>query len=203
MGKVFVVDDATVRLLKEEVGMTEYKFNSNVRMFLRELLEDPVNAQPSDSLRLNGLGRGKLIQKLLSNGIIERSERINDKDGDGNPKKATMRVKFRIPKKDFDRKMRNLYIKEFERNVPPRKKKIQEDGEGGAMGGATSAASSGAFEQPLFPVQRRIFGKTDESTTTTSVGDYEYDAPVLGDKESNARHNGFGGSVSVNFKKRK
>jgi hypothetical protein len=45
----------------------------------------------------------------------------------------------------------------------------------------------------------------DESTDTQSVRDYQYTVPFPGDKETLARKNGKGGSVSINFegKKRK
>ena len=85
----------------------------------------------------------------------------------------------------------------FEKNVPE-VEKIEEEGEGG---GATCADASGQFSAPCFPVQRRKMPiATDESTTTTTVGDYEYTAPAFGDDETLARHNGVGGSVSINRK---
>ena len=74
-----------------------------------------------------------------------------------------------------------------------------EDGEGGACGGATSAASSGQFTQPFGNVQRRKMPvEIDETTATTNVGDYEYDVPAFGDEETLARKNGVGGSISIN-----
>jgi hypothetical protein len=87
----------------------------------------------------------------------------------------------------------------FEKNLPQRKKsfnaELNEEGEGGACGGATSAASSGQFVD----VQRRKMPvEIDETTATTNVGDYEYDVSAFGDKETLARKNGVGGSVSIN-----
>lgn len=77
--------------------------------------------------------------------------------------------------------------------------------------GATSADASGQFSQPLFGVQRRTFKVTEEqmrlfneATATTSVGgaktDYQYTVPfpVDNDDETMKRHNGDGGSVSIN-----
>ena len=70
------------------------------------------------------------------------------------------------------------------------------------MGGATSAESSGQFSQPVFPMQRRTTynnsREIEEDTTTSSVGNYQYDVPFAGDKETLSRKNGKGGSVSIN-----
>ena len=137
-----------------EMEMTEQKFHSNIRNFISQLLQDPVNAQPSTLLKTNGLNRSILLKYLLKGGIIIRDERISDKDESGEPKTATMMVKFRCPKKNFDRKIQKLYMRFFEKNLPQRQihlrhEEINEDGEGGAIGGATSAASSGQFIQPF------------------------------------------------------
>ena len=190
--RIIKIDESMYRLIKEEAEMTEYRFTSNLKSFLRQLLDDPVNAQPTELFKMYGYSRSKLINMLIRNGIVEKDEKISDKDENGEPKTATMMVKFKVPKKDFKHKIKKLYIKLFERNVPS--KRVDEDGECGAL----SAASSGEYSCPVFPmVKREIYG-VDESTDTCSVGNYEYDAPVFGDKETLARKNGKGGSVSVN-----
>jgi hypothetical protein len=187
-----------------EMEMTEQKFHSNIRNFISQLLQDPINAQPSTLLRTNGLNRSILLKYLLKGGIIIRDERISDKDENGEPKTATMMVKFRCPKKNFDRKIQKLYMRFFEKNLPQRQihlrhEEINEDGEGGAIGGATSAASSGQFIQPFGSVQRRkIPTEIEETTTTMNTGNYQYTVPFGGDKETLARKNGEGGSVSIN-----
>lgn len=188
--RIIRIDTNMYNLLKEEVEMTEYRFNSNVKTFLKQLLDDPVNAKPSELLCLYGFNRSKLLRELSNVGIIERDDRISDKDENGEMKTATMMVKFRIPKKDFKHKLKKLYIKLFEKNVPDRK--INEDGEG-----ACSADSSGQFSQPVFPMMRRKMYGVDESTDTCSVGNYEYDVPFGGDKETLSRKNGKYGSVSI------
>ena len=114
----------------------------------------------------------------------------------GNPKSATMKVRYAVPKKNFNRNLKRLYIRLFEQNLP-----INEE-EGGAMGGATSADSSGQFSQPLFskPVKQKPYTEVmDEASTTQTVGNYQYDVPFAGDEETLSRHNGVGGSVSINF----
>lgn len=206
--KVIIINESDFYRLQENMQMTEHKFHQNIRLFISQLLQDPVNAQPSELLKENGCKRGYLIATLLKYHILEKQERISDKDADGNPKTATMLVKYKCPKKDFDRKIEKLYIRLFEKNLPPRQNhnsfdNINEEGEGGcAMGGATSAESSGQFIAPLGMVtqgkKQQKDSEIEESTTTMSVGDYSYDLPFGGDKESLARKNGKGGSVSVN-----
>ncbi len=191
-----IISESMAKRLNEEFEMTEYKFNNNIKHFLSNLLSDPVNAKPSYLLAQHGLVRSKLLKMMENIGMIERDEKISDTDENGQLKTATMMVKFRVPKKNFDRKLRKLWIRLFERNLP--EKKINEDGEG-----ATSADASGQFSQPVFPIQRRsMLGDTDieEATATVSVGNYQYDVPFAGDKESLARKNGVGGSISINIK---
>lgn len=195
--KVVVLSEAQVRMINEELELTEYKFYNNVKKFLSDLLADPVNARPTDMLLSNGLTRSKLLRYLMSVGLLERDEKLSDTDEFGQPKNVTMMVKFRVPKKNFDRKLRKLWIRLFERNLPPRKshEELNEEGEG-----ATSADASGEFVQPLFGVQRRKMpSEVEEATATITVGNYEYDVPFAGDDEALKRKNGIGGSVSVNL----
>lgn len=204
--RTIVITEDIFRELQDcdELCMSEYKFNSNIKHFLSNLLADPSNAQPSPILLKYGLKRSKLIPLLLNNGMLCKSEKISDKDENGDFKTATMKIRFKVPKKDFKHKLKKLYIKIFERNVPSDSSYgvndyIMEDGEG-AMGGcgATGADASGAFEQPLFGVQRRKMPTNISETDTFNAGDYGYDALAFGDKESLSRKNGKFGSVSVN-----
>ncbi len=209
--RIIILNESDVQRLQKisegydkEMEMTEQKFHSHIRKFISQILQDPVNAQPSILLKANGLNRSILLKYLLNSGILIRDERISDRDENGEPKTATMMVKFRCPKKNFDRKIQKLYMRFFEKNLPPRQihlrnEEINEEGEGGAIGGATSAASSGQFIQPFGSVQRRKMPtEIEETTTTMNTGNYQYTVPFGGDKETLARKNGDGGSVSIN-----
>lgn len=181
--RIFYINESTINDLFDAKDMTEYKFISNVKKFLSQLIDDPVNAQPSRVLKFNGLNRKKLISKLMDNGIVIKKERISDRDENGNPKTATMLVSFKIPREDFDHKMKKLYISLFE-NVQSPYEFICEDGGTGASGGActggdcgsmscgeacsaggaTSADASGQFIVPLFgKVIRRKKKKTKKN----------------------------------------
>lgn len=157
-GRVIYINESVV----EDLKMSEYKFTCNIKRFLRDLLLDPINAQPSELLKYKGLNRSKLLGYLKRTKIIELDQRISDTDNDGNPKTAVMKDKYRVPTKNLDRKIEKLYIRLFERNLPEpqhnnREEIIEEDGEGGAVcaGATTCGASSGQFTTKLFGPMRR------------------------------------------------
>lgn len=200
--RTIIINESDLNRLYDEMKMTEHKFFTHIKNFIATILQDPINAQPSDLLKFYGYKRSVLLQYLEKYGLLVRQEKISDKDENGNPKTATMMVKFRCPKKNFERKLEKLYIRMFQKNLPQRntQTELTEDG----SGGATACSTIGSFENtafvtPIAPVQRRkIYGKTDEATATTNTGEYEYTVPFGGDKETLARKNGKGGSVSIN-----
>lgn len=200
---MIIVNESDMNRISENLEMTEHKFHANIRHFISQLLQDPVNAKPSYIFKFYGYNRSLLLRYLISEGILIKDEHISDKDENGQSKTATMIIKFKCPKKVFDKKLQRLYIRLFEKNLPKRQRhneEINEDGEGGAVSvGATSAVSSGQFIQPIGSVQRRkIPTVVEETTTTMNVGDYQYTVPFVCDKETLSRKNGNYGSVSVN-----
>lgn len=193
-GRTIMIDEAVMMEIADDANMTEYKFNSNIKHFLHDLLVNPSGAKIPFIFKINGVNRNRMIYFLKKFGLPKKIERISDKDSEGKPKKATMMVKYQVPKKDFDRKLKKLFIRLFEDNCSE-VNNITEDGEGAT----TCDASSGQFSQPLFPLQRGKMYHMDEDTTCDSVGDYQYDVPFVGDDETLKRNNGVGGSNSINF----
>ena len=207
---IIFINESDANRIADMLKLDEHLFFVNMKNFISQLLQDPVNAKVPLVFSQRGFNRSKIINYLLSGNdpILKRKQRISDKDENGNPKKATMMVKFQrnddnndeyvCPKKSFDRKLQKLYIKMFQRNVPQRNKKNEFDVDEATGCGGTGAAG-GAFVTKFGDVQRRQMPiEIGESTTTFNTGNYTYTAPVLGDKESCARHNGDGGSVSIN-----
>lgn len=200
--KKVIVTESALRIFEEvEKEMTYYSFLSNVKSFLKDLLNNPSTAKPSIELIAKGLNRGKLLSHLLNKGIITKDEKIVDEDENGNPQTAVMNIKYKVPKKNFDRNMKKLYIKLFEKNIPEKLPNIKNEDCGD---GATNATSSGQFSQPVFGVQKREIYNTkpnddiEEATTTMNTGDYQYTVPFGGDKSTLKRKNGDGGSISIN-----
>lgn len=208
--KKIIVGENAIKVFEAiENEMTYYSFLSNIKSFLKDLLNNPSTAKPSMELKAKGLNRSKLLSYLINKGIITRDEKIVDEDENGNPQTAVMSVKYKIPKKDFERKIQKLYINLFEKNLPEQEcsnfkdnmtiMKMEDGGDG-----ATNATSSGQFSQPVFDVQRREIYNTkpnddiEEATTTMNTGDYQYTVPFPGDKSTLKRKNGKDGSISIN-----
>ena len=174
MKKIYVNSETlneAVSYLNDEI--TFFGFLSHTKDFLKKILTNPLNADVDEYLKKQGLDRKQLLNLLLDKNIVEKETKINDKSG-----KDKFAVKYNIPKRNFERKMRRLYSSLFEKNEI-KESFITEEGEGG---GATSADASGQFVQPLFKnVQRRKIYVTNEQadllkeTDTQSTGDYEYD----------------------------
>ncbi len=200
---IIVINESDLATVMNATEMTEHKFHVNMRHFISELLQDPVNAKVPSIFGQRGYTRSSLLKYLLGgkNPILIRSQRISDKDENGEPKTATMMVKFKCPKKNFERKLEKLFIKMFEKNLPPRKKKDFEMDEATACGG-DGGDGAGQISQPMFSIQRRKKPtELEETTTTFNTGDYTYASPGgLGDKETLKRHDGENGSISINHK---
>ena len=164
--------------------LTFYEFLSYTKAFLKQLLSNPLGADIDPSLVENGLSREKLLNALLERGIVEKEtkiEDINDRD--------KYSVLYKIPKKNFDRKMRRLFSQLFEANEITESIVIKEEGGGAAscgsaMQGGGSNPDAGQFIQPLGKVRRRKIYITQEQvdmlkeTTTQDSGNYQYDVPL-------------------------
>lgn len=192
--KTIKLNESQLNELSDATKLTEYKFYNNVQRFLSDLLKDPVGAKVPFLLQANNIVRNQLLYHLKSNGIINRYQKISDKDSRGNPKTARMIIKYSVPKKDFAKKMKRLFIDLVAKNVP---EKIDECDCGGAMGATAGNESMGQFSQPLFGVQRRKMSvEIDETTTASTVtpnGDTSMGitVPFGADKETADRTPGF------------
>ena len=126
--KTIKLNESQLNELSDATKLTEYKFYNNVQRFLSDLLKDPVGAKVPFLLQANNIARNQLLYHLKSNGIINRYQKISDKDSRGNPKTARMIIKYSVPKKDFAKKMKRLFIDLVAKNVPEKiEKMISED----------------------------------------------------------------------------
>ena len=171
--------------MSKELETTYYRFQSEVRAFLSKLLKNPVDAQPSKYLKDRDFTRTKLINELLKRDVLERHEKILDRTN-SDEKDAKYVVKFKVHKKDFEKRIHRIYIKYFEKNVnesvfaneEDMKKKIlngpdgetyrkrggiNEEGEGAAAGGDGSGGAT----------------STSSVASETTRGDLGYDVPVF------------------------
>jgi hypothetical protein len=206
--------------ISDKYYMNDYVFESNVRQFIFDLKNDPINAQPSETLKFYGLDRNTLLKYLKDYEIITKREKLSNKDENGNPKKLTMKVsyaensdegdEFEVKKKKFKLRVKQLYIDLFEKNV---NESLNEEDCGGFISGGGDV---GQFSQPISSIVRQKAPMTlpsnsepkrndkkdevEESTTTGNVGNYQYDVPFAGDDETLDRTGGKNHSVSINFK---
>jgi len=187
--------------------MTRYAFISHMEDYMKKLLKDPMHADTDEFLKSHDIDGPKALSILLkksnpedeNSSIIVRTEKIKDNGVDDNGKKKpeSFTVKYKIPRKDYTKKMRNLYINLFESNIV-NDDILKEDGEGG---GATSADASGQYSMPLFgkPIKRKTMYITqeqadyikktlkEEAVMDTPIGDFGYDAPI-GDGKKNKKN---------------
>ena len=129
-----------------EKETTFYRFYSEIRGFLSKLISDPIKAEPSKYLKVRNFGKTKLINVLISRGIVERHETIKDQTN-SNVKKPTYVVRYKVKKKDFETKVHRIYSKYFEKNLPEKKEKeIDESTSCGGVGGDNGMG----YDVPLF-----------------------------------------------------
>ena len=167
---------------------TFYAFQSNIRYFLNQLLKNPIDCKPNDFLTDRGFSKKKLINILLKRDVITRHEKIDDKDENN----ITYNVTYKVKRKNFERKLKRIYNKYFEKNENNK----EEVDEATACGGV-GAPGSGAFVTALrrSPIKRKMKESIDnlnkkrifvtekqiemlkETLTTTNIGDYQYTVP--------------------------
>lgn len=156
--------------MPQEQEITFYRFMSEMKGFLGRLLKDPIGAQPSNFLKELGFSKSRIINVLMKKDILERNEKILTPDKTGE-EKVKYAVIYKVRRKDFERKMKRLYSRYFEKNLPEKQETFQQSfpekstaleecdggaaGDAGAFGGATSAMNSGQYVAPLGDVQRR------------------------------------------------
>lgn len=107
--------------------MTRYAFISHMEDYIKQLLTDPLHADTDEFLKYHGLNGPKALSLLLkridpeneNSAIILKKISIKDNGSDESGKrlKDSFTIKYRIPRKDYNKKMRNLYISLFESNI--------------------------------------------------------------------------------------
>lgn len=188
--KTIIINEKQAFILKEaNKEMTYYAFLSHVKSYLKKLLTDPISAQPDDFLKNYGLDGKELNSKLTDNNIIIKNEKI---DSSGN--KDVFSITYKIPRQNFERKMKRLYSSLFESNIVDEEILVETDC-GGAMQSGGGNPNAGQFEQPIFgkPLRRKTLYVTqeqydklqslkEEAVMNTPVGDFGYDAPAFAEK---------------------
>lgn len=109
MKHTIVITESMADAIKDALTMTHFKFNSNIKKFLADLLEDPVNCEPNVIFKHNGIDKNKLLKGLEARKVIIKKMNIDDHDSDGKPHKAMMIVKYSVPKDRFQEKLDTVF----------------------------------------------------------------------------------------------
>lgn len=93
--------------------MTFDEFLKEVKLFLFDILKEPLSNNISDKLLECGFTKDKLIKLLLKSGVIKRDEKIilPKKDSNDNVKYS---VKYKLVRKLFGLKIMKIYIAHFD-----------------------------------------------------------------------------------------
>lgn len=181
--------------LKEAVDylnddITFFGFLSHIKAFIKKLLISPLDANIDEYLRKNGIDKKDLLDKMLERNIIEKETKIEECDG-----KDKFVVVYKVPKKNFERKIRRLYSSIFEKNEISESRRLTEDGAtscGSAMQAGGLNPDAGQFIKPLEKsdnknesnvLRRKIHITTEQSKMLKEMGigdagDYQYTVPL-------------------------
>ncbi len=122
--KIYLKEDKLFLIKESEEEVTFYKFFTEVKNFLQDLLDDPINAKPSGFFKSHGISKSVLLNKMLDRDIVAKKENIDEPtDADGKIKSMHY-LQYRVPKKNFEQKIKRLYSYFFENG---KKRSVNED----------------------------------------------------------------------------
>lgn len=178
--KVYINEDKLI-LIKEdnEEEVTFYKFFTEVKNFIKKLLDDPIDAKPSKFFSEHDISKKTLLNKLMDKDIIAKKENIDEpNDADGN-KKSMHYIQYRVPRKNFENKIKKLYKYFFEDG---KKKKIDEDIDFNVRPQRYNSAATYIFCKDRNGRTCILAGKRRGSN---NGGKYNVPTGVVGDKDYN------------------
>ena len=109
------IPDFKMLLDESEEKMTFFSFFNEIKKFIVELLEDPIDAKPSKKLEIRGYTSGKLRKLLRDANIIKMNEKIDEPHNEETGElESRYYLSYKVPKKNFKKKIRRLYQKLFE-----------------------------------------------------------------------------------------
>jgi hypothetical protein len=111
--KTIIISESQAKMLKENIHMinekmSEEAFISHVKNYLKQLLTNPIGAQPDAFLKSNGLDGKTLLPKLLDYDIIVKKTKIVSEGKD------RFEIVYKIPRNNFEKKILRLYNELFD-----------------------------------------------------------------------------------------
>lgn len=121
MKKVYIKENQLHLFEQEEKEVTFYEFFINVKSFLKDLLNKPADADVSDLFKSKGISKSGLISKMKDIDLIKSDDRIDEVPVEeekkthpyGKKMVAKRYVKYSIPRKNFEDKIKKLYKQIF------------------------------------------------------------------------------------------
>lgn len=114
--------------MAEHNEMTRHAFRSHMEEYMRQLLQDPLHADTDEFLKKHGIDAPTALRALTyapdsgdpESAVIIAVRRIKDNGSDGNGLRNpdTFTVRYRVVRDGYADKMRRLYIRMFENNIP-------------------------------------------------------------------------------------
>lgn len=110
--RVFIKENK-ISLLKESQEPLPFQtFFEEIIKFIKGLLNDPIQAKPSEKLISHGLTNKLLRKELTDNSVIKKTENIDEPIDDVTGKKTSRYyLSYKVPKENFKNKLRQCYSK--------------------------------------------------------------------------------------------
>lgn len=72
LGRTIIIDESVMMEIADDNNMTEYKFNSNIKHFLHDLLVNPSGAKIPFIFKTNGINRSRMIYFLKKFNLLKK-----------------------------------------------------------------------------------------------------------------------------------
>ena len=109
MKKVILGESSLLVLRESQEEVTFYKFFCETKAFIKELLTNPIHPDFPHFFEAHGITKNDFLNRMLDRGIVTKTETIT-KPYAADGKKISMHyLGYKVPKKDFERKIKRLY----------------------------------------------------------------------------------------------
>lgn len=119
MKKIYLSEENLSLLREMDEEVTFYEFFTNMKEFLKDLLNKPYEAQPNSFFKKHGIGKDELIKKMKKIGLLKSKENITEvpiEEEEVKPKgklRAKHTIQYLLPRKRFYEKAHELHRQLF------------------------------------------------------------------------------------------
>ena len=113
MKRIHIKESTFNRLLFEDNNDDELDFKTfydNVLVFIKGLLNDPINTKPNETLQSYGITNGDLRKKLCDFGVLSKKEDIREPYDDSSGKQESRYyMSYKLSTDNFKEKLRQIH----------------------------------------------------------------------------------------------